>query len=168
MESRFEALRSEATQLIGRDEELELLMQRWQQAKDGEGRVILVSGSIGWYFSGGVTPDPADKRGRGRPAGRLRRSRRQRSSASRPVEASTVELPGTRTPVRTHARWLGAKRGANSPSLISRVTAKRLKAVGGRNKRSLFGKPSDGVSMSPSAAEMMPSPFWSTRATSAA
>jgi transcriptional regulator with AAA-type ATPase domain len=47
MESRFEALRSEATQLIGRDEELDLLMQRWQQARDGEGRVVLVSGEPG-------------------------------------------------------------------------------------------------------------------------
>src|SRR6516162_11558599 len=60
----------------------------------------------------------------------------QRSSASRPVEASTVGLTATRTPDRTHARWLGAKRGANSPSLISRVTAKRLNTVGGRNSRS--------------------------------
>ena len=30
--SRFEALRSEATPLVGRDEELELLLRRWQQA----------------------------------------------------------------------------------------------------------------------------------------
>ena len=56
----------------------------------------------------------------------------QRSSTSRPVEASTVGLTATRTPDRTHPRWLGAKRGANSPSLISRVTAKRLNTVGGR------------------------------------
>jgi class 3 adenylate cyclase len=33
--SRFEALRSEATPLVGRDEELELLLRRWQQAKTG-------------------------------------------------------------------------------------------------------------------------------------
>src|SRR5271168_5368339 len=31
--SRFEALRSEATPLVGRDEELDLLLRRWQQAK---------------------------------------------------------------------------------------------------------------------------------------
>lgn len=72
-----------------------------------------------------------------------------RSSASRPADAFTVGSTGTRTPDRTHARWLGAKRGANSPSLISRVTAKRLNTVGGRNRRSLFGKPSVAVSMSP-------------------
>ena len=45
--SRFEALRSEATPLLGRDEELDLLLRRWQRAKTGEGRVILVSGEPG-------------------------------------------------------------------------------------------------------------------------
>jgi class 3 adenylate cyclase len=42
--SRFEALRSEATPLVGRDEELDLLVRRWQQAKAAEGRVVLISG----------------------------------------------------------------------------------------------------------------------------
>jgi len=45
--SRFEALRSGTTPLVGRDEELDLLMRRWQQAKSGEGRVVLVSGEPG-------------------------------------------------------------------------------------------------------------------------
>jgi class 3 adenylate cyclase/predicted ATPase len=45
--SRFEALRSEAAPLIGRDEELDVLLRRWQQAKAGEGRVVLVSGEPG-------------------------------------------------------------------------------------------------------------------------
>jgi class 3 adenylate cyclase len=45
--SRFEALRSEATPFVGRDEELDLLMRRWRQAKAGEGRVVLVSGEPG-------------------------------------------------------------------------------------------------------------------------
>ena len=45
--SRFEALRSEATPLIGRDEELELLLRRWQQAKASEGQVVLLSGEPG-------------------------------------------------------------------------------------------------------------------------
>ena len=44
--SRFEALRSD-TPLVGRDEELELALRRWQQAKIGEGRVVLVSGEPG-------------------------------------------------------------------------------------------------------------------------
>jgi class 3 adenylate cyclase/predicted ATPase len=45
--SRFEALRSGTTPLIGRDEELDLLLRRWQQAKSGEGRVVLISGEPG-------------------------------------------------------------------------------------------------------------------------
>ena len=45
--SRFEALRSGTTPLVGRDEEVELLIRRWQQAKSGEGRVVLISGEPG-------------------------------------------------------------------------------------------------------------------------
>src|ERR1700730_10403192 len=45
--SRFEALGSGPTPLVGRDEELDLLLRRWQQAKAGEGRVVLVSGEPG-------------------------------------------------------------------------------------------------------------------------
>src|SRR5580704_6743778 len=47
MLSRFEALRSGTTPLVGRDEEVELLTRRWQQAKSGEGRVVLISGEPG-------------------------------------------------------------------------------------------------------------------------
>ena len=46
-ESRFEALRASATPLVGRDEELAMLEQRWQQAKSGEGGVVLLSGEPG-------------------------------------------------------------------------------------------------------------------------
>jgi hypothetical protein len=45
--SRFEALRSAAAPLVGRDEELDLLLRRWRQAKTGEGRVVLLSGEPG-------------------------------------------------------------------------------------------------------------------------
>ncbi len=45
--SRFEALRSGETPLVGRDEEIELLVRRWQQAKSGEGCVVLISGEPG-------------------------------------------------------------------------------------------------------------------------
>jgi len=47
MESRFEALRSETTPVVGRGAELALLMRRWQHAKAGEGRVVLISGEPG-------------------------------------------------------------------------------------------------------------------------
>jgi class 3 adenylate cyclase/tetratricopeptide (TPR) repeat protein len=45
--SRFEALRSGTTPLVGRDEEIEVLLRRWQRAKTGEGRVVLISGEPG-------------------------------------------------------------------------------------------------------------------------
>jgi len=47
MLSRFEALRSGTTPLVGRGEEVELLLRRWQQAQSGEGRVVLISGEPG-------------------------------------------------------------------------------------------------------------------------
>ncbi len=45
--SRFEALRSGTAPLVGRDEDLDLLLRRWRQAKEGEGRIVLVSGEPG-------------------------------------------------------------------------------------------------------------------------
>jgi class 3 adenylate cyclase len=46
--SRFEALRaSSPTQFVGRGEELEFLLRRWERAKDGEGQVVLLSGEPG-------------------------------------------------------------------------------------------------------------------------
>jgi class 3 adenylate cyclase/predicted ATPase len=46
--SRFEALRAGAlTPLVGRDEELELLLRQWSRAKVGEGQVVLISGEAG-------------------------------------------------------------------------------------------------------------------------
>ncbi len=45
--SRIEALRSAHTPLIGREEEVELLLRRWARAKRGEGQVVLVTGEAG-------------------------------------------------------------------------------------------------------------------------
>jgi class 3 adenylate cyclase len=48
MESRFEALHASGlTELVGREEELELLLRRWSKAKAGEGQVVLLSGEPG-------------------------------------------------------------------------------------------------------------------------
>jgi hypothetical protein len=47
VESRFEALRSVATPLVGREEEIELLLRRWERAKRGDGCVVLLSGEPG-------------------------------------------------------------------------------------------------------------------------
>jgi len=48
MESRFEALHASGlTDLVGREEETELLLRRWSRAKTGEGQVVLLSGEAG-------------------------------------------------------------------------------------------------------------------------
>jgi class 3 adenylate cyclase len=47
VESRFEALRTATTPLVGREEEIALLLQRWAQAKAGEGCVVLIAGEAG-------------------------------------------------------------------------------------------------------------------------
>jgi AAA ATPase domain/Adenylate and Guanylate cyclase catalytic domain len=48
LESRFEALRpARRTPLIGRSEELDLLLRRWRDAAGGELRVVLISGEPG-------------------------------------------------------------------------------------------------------------------------
>jgi class 3 adenylate cyclase/predicted ATPase len=47
VESRFEALRSSQTSLVGREEELDLLRRRWRQAQCGEGCVVLLEGEPG-------------------------------------------------------------------------------------------------------------------------
>ena len=47
-ESRFEAMQTSGpTALVGREEELELLLQCWSKAKTGEGQVVLLSGEAG-------------------------------------------------------------------------------------------------------------------------
>jgi predicted ATPase len=46
--SRFEALHASGlTDLVGREEEIELLLRRWSRAKTGEGQVVLLSGEPG-------------------------------------------------------------------------------------------------------------------------
>jgi class 3 adenylate cyclase len=48
VESRFEAMHATGlTALVGREEEIELLLRRWSRAKTGEGQVVLLSGEAG-------------------------------------------------------------------------------------------------------------------------
>jgi class 3 adenylate cyclase/tetratricopeptide (TPR) repeat protein len=48
VESRFDALHASGlTELVGREEELALLLRRWSKAKTGEGQVVLLSGEPG-------------------------------------------------------------------------------------------------------------------------
>jgi class 3 adenylate cyclase/predicted ATPase len=47
-EGRFEAMHATGlTALVGREEELEVLLRRWSRAKSGEGQVVLLSGEAG-------------------------------------------------------------------------------------------------------------------------
>jgi class 3 adenylate cyclase/tetratricopeptide (TPR) repeat protein len=48
VEGRFEAVhRSGLTAFVGRDQEIALLLERWQAAKEGDGQVVLLSGEAG-------------------------------------------------------------------------------------------------------------------------
>jgi len=48
VESRFEAMHASGlTELVGREEELDLLLRRWSRAKAGEGQIVLLSGEPG-------------------------------------------------------------------------------------------------------------------------
>jgi predicted ATPase len=48
VESRFEAFHGASlTELVGREEELELLLRRWSKAKNGQSQVVLLSGEAG-------------------------------------------------------------------------------------------------------------------------
>jgi predicted ATPase len=48
VESRFEAMHASGlTDLVGREEELDLLLRRWSKAKTGGGQVVLLSGEAG-------------------------------------------------------------------------------------------------------------------------
>jgi predicted ATPase len=48
VESRFEALRGAAlSPLVGRDEEIDLLLRHWTRARAGDGQIVLVSGEPG-------------------------------------------------------------------------------------------------------------------------
>jgi hypothetical protein len=48
VESRFEAFHASGlTELVGREEELELLLRRWSKAKGGQGQVVLLFGEPG-------------------------------------------------------------------------------------------------------------------------
>jgi hypothetical protein len=70
--SRFEALRgSKLSPLVGRDEEIELLLRRWARTKAGEGQVVLISGE---------------------PVSASRASRRHWQSASTPSRTSVCAI----------------------------------------------------------------------------
>ena len=63
VESRFEALHGAAlTALVGREEELELLLRRWLRTKTGEGQVVLLSGEATFCRCAGTAIDAVVER----------------------------------------------------------------------------------------------------------
>ena len=102
LESRFEALHPNETPLIGREEELELLLRRWSHAEAGEGRVVLLAGEPGIGKS--RLTAAVEERLRGRPHARIRYfcSPHHQDSALYPLSdilsAPPVSLARTRQP----------------------------------------------------------------------
>ena len=47
VQSRFEARGQAVQPLVGRDQELALILERWNQVKSGEGQVVLLVGEAG-------------------------------------------------------------------------------------------------------------------------
>jgi class 3 adenylate cyclase/pimeloyl-ACP methyl ester carboxylesterase len=85
---RFESLRGEsATPLVGRDQELELLLERWARAGAGEGQVVLLAGEPGVGKSRLVLSLRERVRGQGRAVLRYQCSPHHTSSALHPIIA---------------------------------------------------------------------------------
>jgi Adenylate and Guanylate cyclase catalytic domain len=57
IESRFEALRTATTPLVGREEEVDLLLRRWEQAKRGDGFEIAAVPFLGYPVRPDFTSD---------------------------------------------------------------------------------------------------------------
>ena len=92
VESRFEAMHASGlTELVGREEELELLLRRWSKAKTGEGQVVLLSGEPGIGKS------------------RLTAALMERIAASHTRACATSALRSTQTAryIRSSAKWSG-------------------------------------------------------------
>ncbi len=47
LQNRFRALRHDQAPMVGRSEEIELLQRRWARAREGAGRVVLITGEAG-------------------------------------------------------------------------------------------------------------------------
>ncbi|CAB3787943.1 hypothetical protein LMG28614_02618 [Paraburkholderia ultramafica] len=105
VESRFEALHAATlTPLVGRDEEIELLLSRWQRAKNGKGQVVLLSGEPGIGKSRLSTA--LEERLQSEPHARLRYfcSRRHQDSAFYPFISQLERAAGLRRDDTTEQR----------------------------------------------------------------
>ena len=129
---RFEARRSGATPLVGRDEEMELLLRRWAQAKARSGRTVLICAEPGVgksrlaeALAERIATEPHPSRGTSDAkrivAGDV--SSRARAAGTRVVLAREIGANGVVALIA-----LGPD-GANA-SLLSRVTRKSLESLG--------------------------------------
>ena len=136
----FEALRSGATPLVGRDEEMELLLRRWAQAKAGNGRVVLISAEPGVGKS--RLAEALAERIAAEPHTRLRYfcSPHHQDSALYPVIAQMERAAGfaargraggqarqTASAARRH-RAAGGRRGADRGAALAAVSRSRAAA----------------------------------------
>lgn len=109
--SRFEARRARAlSPLVGRQEESDLLLRRWEQVKTGEGRVVLLSGEPGI--------------GKSRVAEDLLASLESESRARLRYFCSPHHTHSPLYPFITQLEWaLGFEPGGNSTAKLDRLEA---------------------------------------------
>ena len=94
-DSRFEALRSSSlTPLVGREEEIDLLLRRWAAAKSGRGQIVLIGGEAGIGKSRLVAAFQDRLRGEAFLRLRLSCSPHHRDSALHPVIAHLERAAG--------------------------------------------------------------------------
>jgi class 3 adenylate cyclase len=108
--SRFDANRAGGTltPLVGRDEELDLLLRRWSQARDGEGQVVLLSGEPGIGKSRTLSALRERLEAQGVQALRFQCSPYYVNSACWPIIDNlerTLSSPATKPPKRNSTSW---------------------------------------------------------------
>ncbi len=111
-ESRFEVLhKGGITPLVGREHEIGLLLDRWEQAKEGDGQVVLLSGEAGIGKS------------------HLTQSLRERTVSANPIrlryQCSPYHINSALHPVIEQLEWVGQLAAEDSPE----VKLEKLQAV---------------------------------------
>jgi predicted ATPase/DNA-binding SARP family transcriptional activator/class 3 adenylate cyclase len=105
-ESRFEALHmASVVPMVGREQELALLLDRWQRAEEGEGQVVLLSGEAGIGKSRIVSALRERLRGEQSVGMRLQCSQHHAHSALWPVIRHLEHAAGMEVNAAVEARW---------------------------------------------------------------
>ena len=118
--SRFEALRGSAlSPLVGRDEEIDLLLRRWARAKAGDGQIVLVSGEPGIGKSRIVAALEERLGGERISACAISVLPTTRTARCSRLSSSSLKRPGS--PVTIHPRQSGRSSRPCSPALPRRT-----------------------------------------------